>query len=71
MDKSVRDGVRPQASTPRQAKTSSPIALLMAGPTQEDIARRAYEKFCERGCQHGHDRQDWLAAEQELAAKMR
>jgi len=35
-------------------------------PTQDDIAKRAYELFLERGCVDGHDCEDWLAAEQEL-----
>jgi hypothetical protein len=30
------------------------------------IARRAYEKFVARGFEHGHDFEDWCAAEQEL-----
>lgn len=33
---------------------------------QLDIARRAYELFEERGCEHGHDREDWFRAEAEL-----
>jgi len=37
----------------------------------EAIARRAYEKFMARGCQHGFDQEDWLAAEQELIAEAR
>jgi hypothetical protein len=37
-------------------------------PTHEDIATRAYELFVERGGEHGHDWEDWLSAEQELAA---
>lgn len=32
----------------------------------ERIAMRAYEKWCQRGCTHGHDMQDWLEAETEL-----
>jgi hypothetical protein len=32
----------------------------------EDVARLAYERFVARGQQHGHDIDDWLAAEQEL-----
>lgn len=32
----------------------------------EKIALRAYEKWCQRGCTHGHDMQDWLEAETEL-----
>jgi hypothetical protein len=30
------------------------------------IARRAYELYCARGCQHGHDIDDWLTAEREV-----
>jgi len=30
------------------------------------IARRAYELFLQRGGEHGHDWEDWLAAEREL-----
>jgi hypothetical protein len=33
-----------------------------------DIARRAFELYCERSSQHGHDLQDWLQAERELRA---
>jgi len=32
----------------------------------ESIARRAYERFLERGMTHGNDLEDWLAAEREL-----
>ena len=35
-------------------------------PTEEQIQARAYEFFVERGCEHGHDVEDWLAAESEL-----
>jgi hypothetical protein len=30
------------------------------------IARRAYERFEERGGEHGHDLEDWLESEREL-----
>ncbi len=30
------------------------------------IATRAYELFCARGCEPGHDLEDWLRAEAEL-----
>lgn len=33
---------------------------------QERIADRAYQKFVERGYEHGHHEQDWLDAEAEL-----
>jgi hypothetical protein len=35
-------------------------------PTHEQIASRAYQIYLERGCQHGHDLDDWLQAEYEL-----
>jgi hypothetical protein len=30
------------------------------------IALRAYQLFEARGCEHGHDREDWFRAELEL-----
>ena len=32
----------------------------------DDIARRAYERYEERGRQPGHDLDDWLEAEREI-----
>ncbi len=41
-------------------------------PTQsalsEEIAKRAYEKFLERGSVHGFDKQDWDEARREVLA---
>jgi hypothetical protein len=34
------------------------------------IERRAYERFLERGSNHGNDWQDWFQAEHELKAKL-
>ena len=36
------------------------------GPTEEQIAKRAYELFQARGSEHGHEMEDWLQAEREL-----
>jgi hypothetical protein len=33
---------------------------------QDDIARRAFELYCARGCEDGNDLDDWLSAEREL-----
>lgn len=46
----------------------------MPDPTEnealrEEIAHRAYTKFCDRGCEHGSDTEDWLAAEREVLAE--
>jgi hypothetical protein len=35
-------------------------------PTHDDIARRAYGIFEQRGQVHGHDLDDWLQVEGEL-----
>lgn len=35
---------------------------------QQQIAERAYLRFCERGREPGHDVEDWLAAEHEIVA---
>ncbi|MFB3852858.1 MAG: DUF2934 domain-containing protein [Vicinamibacterales bacterium] len=43
----------------------------MTYPRREDIARRAYEIFCERGRTHGHHLEDWLRAERELQQRGR
>ena len=35
-------------------------------PTPEQIERRAYELYLERGGEDGHDVEDWLAAQAEI-----
>ena len=37
-----------------------------ANVAEHDIARRAYDLYLARGCEHGHDVDDWLQAEREL-----
>ena len=59
---------------PKTSATPAPAAAQtqQAAPpaiTPEKIAMRAYEKWCERGCPHGTDQQDWHDAEQELRAQ--
>ena len=49
------------------AAVAAPVySVPSAGPTQAEIAARAYELFCERQYSHGHDVEDWLRAEHEL-----
>lgn len=40
-------------------------------PNDGDIATRAYDRYLARGRADGHDIDDWLAAEQELANERR
>ena len=37
---------------------------------RDEIERRAYQRFCDRGCQSGSDLDDWLAAELEVLAEI-
>ena len=52
----------------RARKSDEPATVETAGADSAQIAARAYERFCARGFQHGHDVEDWLAAETELTA---
>ena len=36
---------------------------------QEEIAKLAYQFFVDRGCEHGHDQEDWLRAEQVVRSR--
>ncbi len=65
-----------KTTRPTAKKTSAPKVSRARtaeeaadGPSHEHIAIRAYELWCGRGYQHGHDVEDWLAAEHELAAR--
>lgn len=49
------------------ATRSEPGQPVWTAPTHDEIARRAYELYVERGGEHGGDVDDWLRAERELA----
>lgn len=43
------------------------IRLTMTSDLSDrDVARRAFELYCDRGCQDGRDVDHWLTAEREL-----
>ena len=63
--------------TVKGEKTSAPKAVKVGVvkksvsaakpvPTQDEIAKRAYELYLARGGEHGHDAEDWAQAESEL-----
>ena len=45
------------------------MKLKKTNKPAQSISQRAYYKFLERGGVHGHDLEDWLAAEREINAK--
>ncbi len=70
-----------KARTPRTSSSVTPINRKPSevkelrkssagnGNLEEEIRRRAYELFQERGGQHGRDNEDWLRAETEVRAR--
>ena len=46
-------------------KNAKPVA---APPSTEEIAKRAYELYLQRGSLSGYELEDWLQAEAELIA---
>jgi hypothetical protein len=61
VEKRITRSPRRTAPKASRARKTTPAQ----SPTQE-IAARAYQRFVERGGAHGHDVEDWLAAEAEL-----
>jgi len=58
----------PKSTTSPAPKTKKTAAKNTGKPTHEQISKLAYEIYLERGCTPGDPMQDWLRAEQELAA---
>jgi hypothetical protein len=54
------------SSTNRQMNEALRQRLLQDKLVQDMIERRAYEIFLRRNGEHGHDREDWLQAENEI-----
>jgi hypothetical protein len=55
-------------SPPRKAEVHRAPESRQPQPAHEEIARRAYEIWLQRGCGNGHEAEDWAQAEQELCA---
>jgi hypothetical protein len=61
-----RKTVKSEKTSAPMVKASKASKVAKAAPTQDEIAKRAYELFLDRGGQHGHAEEDWLQAEKEL-----
>jgi Protein of unknown function (DUF2934) len=48
------------------SKTVAPMRLVRDPVADDMIAAKAYELYLARDGEHGHDVEDWLAAEAEL-----
>lgn len=54
----------PTGAASAQTNNSAMSADALCGPA--DVATRAYEIYIGRGCEHGHDVDDWIEAERQL-----
>jgi hypothetical protein len=76
------DAAAPAAPKPKRARTAArksepsdapreqePVGPSSVEPSVDDIRRRAYERYLERGGNHGMHFDDWLEAEKELKRK--
>ena len=64
---SLRGVARHSYAPPITLKPADPPQLSWeAQKMQLEVARRAYELFEQRNCEHGHDWEDWFQAETEL-----
>jgi hypothetical protein len=55
--------------TPRAEQSQSSPNPTARRYGADDVERRAYQRFIERGGEHGHDMDDWFDAERELHAQ--
>jgi hypothetical protein len=75
--KANETSAEPAAPKPKRTRTTAaaeqepvgPTAAAPVAPTDEDIRRRAYERYQQRGGNHGQHFDDWLEAEKELKTK--
>ena len=59
---------RARTNPETDAATDKPPIPPAQSPTVNgaDVASRAYDRYLARGCEPGHDVEDWLEAEREL-----
>jgi Protein of unknown function (DUF2934) len=68
------DPAAPAQPKPKRVRSSaappdSSADAASAEPTVDDIRRRAYQRYLERGGNHGQHFDDWLEAEKELRSR--
>lgn len=62
--------MKPNRSATTARETSTTVAVMKStSELQDQIRRRAYELYEQRGSNHGHEVSDWLQAESEVAQK--
>jgi len=59
---------RKRGGTNRLPNGDGPRMAPSSAIDQDLVAQRAYERYQQRGSEHGRDQQDWFEAERELIA---
>lgn len=59
-----------QKHYPEQNEAETPGSNMNGHPSHEQIAERAFQLWNARGCPDGSPLEDWLRAEEELAAEV-
>ncbi len=52
-----------------ESRKDAPTGSLPVGSLEEEIRRRAYELYLERGGTPGNENEDWIAAEREVRSR--
>ena len=66
-DTSTQAPAAPRARRQHAISPGAPVPPApVSEPSADDIRRRAYQRYLERGGGHGMDFDDWLEAEREL-----
>jgi hypothetical protein len=55
----TKERSKQKTQTQSKEKHTTPVS-------REQISEKAYEKWQQRGCVHGFDREDWMQVENEL-----
>jgi hypothetical protein len=72
----VTDGVKgnsPVSPPVTGASVNQPMGNAQIDPEvaiQEEIRLKAYERYCSRGYEPGHEAEDWVEAEKEVRGRM-
>jgi Protein of unknown function (DUF2934) len=61
-------GETPPRRRSTRASQPSSVAPAESPPSRDEVQKRAYERYLERGGSDGADLDDWLEAERELEA---
>src|SRR5262249_53615302 len=78
--------IMPRAKSPRNGREVTEMSVVtpisvesqapasnghgQASDVQDEIRRRAYELYQERGCEPGHEVEDWFEAERQVMARL-